>query len=200
VVRLWLGLIALFGVLGALERIEGVPLALFDLDGEGKPPAAFSFALLAGAATLCVLIARTEEGGRTALLWNAMGAFFAYMAIDEALTIHERLEEGTGIGWTNLYLPLVAAGGTGWLLIVRRIWRLGDRLLEWGPRLFALAPVPWLIAVVLEKVEAGPEGRVEGYTVMATAEEILELVGNGLFLLGLLFAYRAYEKTTRTNA
>jgi hypothetical protein len=200
VVGLWLSLIAVFGVLGSLERIDGAPLGLFDLDGEGKPPAAFSFALLAATAALCVLIARTAEGARSPLLWNAMAAFFAFMAIDEALTIHEHLEEATEIGWTNLYLPLAAAGGVGWLLILRRIWPLGNKLLELGPRLFALGPLPWLLAIALEKVEAGPQGRRQGYTVMATAEELLELLGNGLFMLGLFFAFRAYEKTTRTNA
>jgi hypothetical protein len=204
VIAAWLALVALFGVLGALERIEGVPLGLFDLDGEGKPPAAFSGALLLCTGALSHLIGRTtRDDGRRGLVWNGMAAFFAYMAIDEMLTIHEHLEEWSGIGWTNLYLPLAAAGGVGWLLVLRRIWSLGRRLFEWGPRAFALGPAPWLVAIVLEKVQGGSRGRVDGYTAMATAEELLEMLGDGLFMVGLLFALRAlagYDSSSRTKA
>jgi hypothetical protein len=201
--RLWLGLILVFGVLGSLERINGVPLGLFDLDGEGKPPAAFSALLLVCAGATAIVISRLEsERGRRGM-WVFMGLFLAYMALDEGITIHEHLEDRTGISWVKLYAPLVLAGGIGWLFVVRRIWPLGRHWKELGPRLFALAPGPWLLATILEMTEAGEGGRVNGYTVMATIEELLEMVGDGFFLLGLLTTYRvlaAYPKNTRASA
>jgi hypothetical protein len=203
-IRVWIGIVALFALLGSLERVHGVPLGLFDLDGEGKPPAAFSALLLVGAGVTAYAIGRLPAERDRRVLWTLMGLFFVYMAADEALTVHEHLQDLVGIGWTKLYAPLVLVAGIGWLQIVRRIWPLGERVLEWGPRLFALAPAPWLVAVALERLEANPdEGRVSGYAVMATIEEVFEMIGDGLFFIGLLFAFQSlarYVSSTRATA
>ncbi len=188
-VRALAGIIALvvlgFGVLGYLEdsRIE---LSLFDLDGEGKPAAAFSALLLGSAGLVCWLI-RSKDGARRR--WLVLGCFFVFMAFDEALTLHETAARLTGLPWTVQYIPIMAFGGVAWLLTLQVMWqrRLTGPVASW-----LLGAVAWLAAVALEEVQSNPtEGRVEAYSILATFEECLEMTGNALWLLAAMAVFRA---------
>jgi hypothetical protein len=183
--RLAAALAVVIAALGALGVLEDAGFAghLFDLDGEGNVPAGFSagLLLLCAAASGLVGAAQPEPGDRRA--WLAFGAFLAYMGLDEALTVHERVSRlAGGEDWQVLYLPLVAVGGLAWLAVLRRTWpRTGARAL-----LLAGAAL-WLASQVIEHVESGPAtGRVAGYGALSTAEELLEMSGSALFLLALL--------------
>lgn len=179
--------VVLLGVAGYAEDQTGSP-SLLDLDGEGKPPAAFSALLLAGAGLACFLC-RGVDGARRR--WAVLGGFFLFMALDESLTLHETASEITGVAWTVLYAPVVLFGGIAWLLVLQRLHVRGAR----GPRAaWLLGAVAWATAVVLEEVQSGPEtGRVAAYSELATAEECLEMTGNALWLLALAAAYQVWS-------
>lgn len=89
------------------------------LDNEDTLPAAFSGALLLAAAVLAVLVASLVSRGRFRSFWLGMGAVFAFMALDEVWTIHERLEGGTGADWQLFYVPVVVGAGVLLLLALR---------------------------------------------------------------------------------
>ena len=174
------GVIAAFAVLGALDRAGMMPGGIFDLDGEAKPPALASALLLAGGGAVAALVWTVRRERR----WLALAAFLAFMGVDEALTLHEILQDRTNRDWQQLYLPVVAVGGVAWLLVYSRL-RDRERLL------FALGAAAWLVAQIDEKFQSNPsDGRVEGYGTLATIEETLELAGSALFVLALLLALR----------
>lgn len=184
-------LIALFVLLGSLYRL-GAPLALFDLDGEGKPPAAFAGALLIGAGLLAWTIARTAAEHPFRGRWMALGSLFLFVGVDEMLTIHESLADRAGVWWQLLYVPVGLLAAGAWLLVLRRLRHdRPERLL------FVCAPAVWALSQVFETVQNEPSDRVGGYAVMATAEESLEMVGSTLFLLALLRALQRRGSTQR---
>jgi hypothetical protein len=179
-----------FAVLGYRDYLDEAH-GLFDLDGEGKPPAAFS-ALLLGSAGLAGFLNARDTGERA---WALLGAFLLFMAVDEAITLHETLGDATGIGWIKLYLPVAAVGGLAWLAVLRRLWPVP--LLRAG---WLGGAAAWFVSQVLEHLESGPGGRVEAYEVYATFEEALELVGSALWLLVLLAALQRRARTRATTA
>jgi hypothetical protein len=174
------GLIAGFGILGSLYRL-GIPLALFDLDGEGKPPAAFSGALLVCAGLLGWMIG--DYAPEFAFRWRAIGILFVFMGVDETLAIHESFASLAGVFWQILYIPVALLAAVIWLMTFQRL-RRGSR----ERLLYICAPLAWLTSQVLETAQAGPSD--QGYGVMATGEELLEMIGSTLFLLALLIALR----------
>ncbi|WP_232667960.1 hypothetical protein [Pseudonocardia sp. TRM90224] len=171
--------IVVFGVLGALipgELVEFRGEWRFDLDGENTLPALFSAALLVcgGLSLLTVAISIRY------IALGIIGALLTYMALDEVLGIHERLETVTGISWQALYLPIAAVAGVAALLIGERLRRA---------RLFlpcvalAAGGVAWVVAQLLEKLEWEGDVPQPGYVPMMVTEEILEMVGSFSFLI-----------------
>lgn len=66
-----------------------VPMVHFD--GEGNLPAIFSAALLLTCAGALFLVARYLKPSEARWPWYLLSAVFAFLAFDEALSIHERL-------------------------------------------------------------------------------------------------------------
>ena len=174
-------LVALFTILGSLEQL-GAPLGLFDLDREGRPPAAFSGAVLVAAGVLGWLIGDTAAEVKFRGRWRAIATLLVFLGVDEVLTIHESLADVTGVFWQILYVPIGLLAGVIWLMVLSRLPRGSRERL-----LFVGAPLAWLISQVLEAIQRDPD-EVSGYAIMATAEESLEMVGSTMFLLALLIA------------
>jgi len=180
------GGIAVMAVLGTLQRL-GAPLGLFDVDGEGKPPAVWSALVLFAAATAAWLVASApgQEDARGRFL--ALAGFFAFMGADEALTLHEHLSDAVGVGWLILYLPVAAVGGIMWLAVLARLWPLRPARV-----LMMLGAAAWLGSQLIEKVQSnGEDGRIEGYGALSLIEEVMEVTGSALFVLALLSALQA---------
>jgi len=154
-------------------------------------------------AVVLVAIGFTERAaGRTVAGWWLIAAFFAYIAIDDAVEVHERL--GSAVkrvtaspmfdafptyAWQLVFGPLF--GGMG-LFIVFFLWRrLSDPRLRYG---IGLALACFVVAVGFDFIE-GMEGAFEAmaealgvrnYTVshgFKVTEELLEMLGTTLFLV-----------------
>lgn len=194
--------VLVLGLLGGLDYL-GAPLGPFDLDAELTVPAAFSAALLLAASVLALRLAASEgrtgatrlEGpprstrlagrpSRTRLALRALGAFFAFMALDEIAVLHEHMDDWFGVdNWVLGYLPLAALAGVAWLAVLRRLDR-GSR------RLWAAGAAAWVLAAVLELPTQGG-GRIPLYGPMMVSEELLEMAGSVGLALALLTAGRA---------
>ena len=190
------GAIAVFCALGALDRAGVVPGSVFDLDGEGKPPALYSALLLFSGGALSALAGMHAAEAGHSKRWLALGAFLVFMAVDEAITFHEILQDRLATDWQMLYLPVAAAGGVAWLLVLQRLWpQSRERLL------FILGAVAWFVAQLDERIQSNPEdGRVEGYGTLATIEETLELVGTALWVAALHLVLRRLWQARRSAA
>jgi hypothetical protein len=181
--------VAVLCVLGVGQRL-GLPLGLFDFDGEGKPFAAWSALTILSAGVLSLLVGRQDAERPVRRRWVVLGLIFAFMAVDEAVTIHEHIEERFNVDWQVAYAPLIATAGVAWLLVLRRIWALKRERL-----LLIAGAVCWVVAQIDEHIQSNPqEGRISGYGALSAVEETLELVGSTLFalaMLGMLQALRA---------
>ena len=186
--------IALMAVLGAGQRL-GLPLGLFDFDGEGKPPALWSALVLEIAAALAVLVA-TSDDVQDKRRWFALGAFFAFMGLDEAAALHEHIDTDLGFDWQKGYAPLILIGGVAWILALRSMWHLVRARALWiGGALC------WFISQVDEHFQSNPQdGRVRGYGALSGIEEVLEVTGSALFALALLVALHKFTRRRTTPA
>jgi hypothetical protein len=174
-------LIVVVVALGILHE-RGVVGHEFDLDAEFEIPAYVSSVLLVAAAVLC-----WASGTTPARI--ALSAFFLFMAADELLGFHERLEALTAVDWQTLYIPVVIIGAAAWWAAMRRLpWRLSRALLLAGA-------TAWLAAGVLENVQwRNGDIKVAAYAELMVAEETLEMLGSLSF--GLAFA-AALEQQSR---
>lgn len=183
------GVIGVLGLLGAIEvRYESAPA--FDLDDELKLPAFAAALILLLAAATSVLAARSDPAGGSP--WLGLAALFALMGVDEAVALHEGLEDLTAVDWQVLYLPVMAAGALAWLVALLRVRRVSTV----AAILLVAGAAAWAIAGVLESVQwVGPretERAIEGYGILMGVEELLEMSGSAAFALAPLIAARAW--------
>lgn len=189
-VAILLGAVALgLGGLGVVRSLvksrTDWSIPFLGLDTEWSAPAFFTGGVLVSAATLYLLAARKDlfeqVSGRAVA---GLGLFLAYMGIDEVVQIHERMERAFDRGWQGLYLPLVALGGLAWAICVKGRWP--TRLAR--PCLLAAAGA-WVAAQGLERVQRQDGVLVNRWTILP--EELLEMAGSILFLVGALVAIQA---------
>src|SRR3954451_463917 len=149
---------------------------MFELDGEYTVPAAFSGALLFAAAYAAWRVNKLDPDRS----WICLAILFAFMGVDEVAGLHEALTEWTGIHWQILYIPIVAIAAVDWLAALKRARPIG---LAGG---LVLGAAAWVIAQLIELVSFGPGGMNSESTIAIFAEELGEMTGSSLFLLGLL--------------
>ena len=172
-------------VLAALYRGE---VRLLSLGEEFTIPAAVSGLLLLAAAVAALLVARLWSGSRAgARAALALACFFAFMALDEMLFLHERLETWTGIDWQVLYLPVALIGGVAWLMVLRRLFAYPH-----AAGLFVAGAAAWVVSQAIELVQWN--GDVLVYPWLNFPEETLEMTGSLLFALGLLAGLQAWMR------
>lgn len=170
-------------ILGALEY-DGAPLALFDLDGEGKPPALLAGFLTGSAGVVALLVHRVLRRRS----WLVLGGVLVFMALDELLTVHEQLQSAVGVEWQVLYLPIFAAVLVVGLLVLRDL----RAEVPYAGRLMFLGAASWALAQVCEQLEYDDGGRMAAdYAALATLEEFAEMFGSLLFLCAFLLVLRA---------
>jgi hypothetical protein len=200
-----LGLIAV-GLLGAhlaaqftkhaLGHDNIFGLALFDLNAERSLPNLFSTCLfLLNAALLLAVWHAQRNGGRSGRVWLLLAGVFVFLAIDEFVSLHERLIRpvkymlGTSgffhFGWVIPYGIATLLLG---LLVLPVVWRLDRDIRKW----FILSALVYLTGAIgcemlggnyLESVN-GNEDVI--YGIIFTFEESLEITGLILFTHALL--------------
>ncbi|MDP8991689.1 MAG: hypothetical protein M3N31_01315 [Actinomycetota bacterium] len=174
------------GVVRALVKSRtGWSIPFFGLDTEWSAPAFFTGGVLVSAAAVYLLAARKgvfeQVSGRAVA---GLGLFLAYMGIDEVVQLHERMERAFDRGWQSLYLPLVALGGLAWALCVKGRWPTPLA----RPCLLAAAGA-WVTAQGLERIQRQDGVLVNRWSILP--EEMLEMAGSVLFLVGALVAIQA---------
>jgi len=218
-------LLALDAVLGQMQ-VDEATRRLFDITRERNLPTAVSVAFTLAAALAAALAARRTraEGGQRwrAALWTVAAAFFAYMALDDALEVHERaataLAEALeahrahplvawmlafpGYYWPLFFLPVFGALG---LLLLAFVLR---ELPPGGPRRMLVAGLAcYVVAVIMDFAEgadavfdalagltASVLTRPELQHLMRAYEEAIEIAGTGL--LGAAMLARAHAPAT----
>ena len=224
-----LTLLALDAVL-AQAPVEEHVRRLFDITRERNVPTAVSVAFMLAAALAAALAARRTrlEDGRAwrVALWGMVAAFFAYMALDDALELHERAATALagaleahrthplvarvlafpGYYWPLFFLPLFGALGLLLLAFVLRELPAG------APRRMLLAGLAcYVVAVVMDFAEgadavfealagvtASVLTRPELQHLMRAYEEAIEIAGTGL--LGAAMLARAHGPAARAAA
>jgi hypothetical protein len=184
-IRFLVGCVVLMTLFGAYDALVADTPAL-DLQAEPKDglalPAMFSGALLLGVAWLSVELARRPDRAPAARwVWGLFSLLFLEAAVDETVTIHERLGESTGVDWLVLYSPLFAAAGILWVTVLRALEGSPER------RLWLGGAGAWVLAQTLELYAYGgtEQGR-PGAGAFSAAEELLEMTGSLLLLWTLL--------------
>jgi hypothetical protein len=191
VARVLAVLVVVLAVCGAIDD-AATDVQLFDFEGELKDGPNLmvitSGGVLFVAAALAFKLARSESARSEAdslgspAPWYLIAVLFVFMGIDELVTIHEHLEEWTGVDWQLLYLPVVLAGAVGWTVLFLRL-RASDVRLATG---WALGAGLWIFAqfleVLLRKLHVGA-GVPKLEELMPATEELSELSGSSLFLL-----------------
>ena len=176
--------IGLMAILGTFQRL-GWGFSLFDFDGEGKPPAAWSALVLASGGVLGILVGR--RGSEPARRFTVFGSFLIFMSLDEAIEFHERAQSLLHVDWQKLWAPFILIGAIAWCYVLRRLWPMArERAMLLTGAAF------WLISQIDERYQSNhASGRVKGYGALSGVEEILEVSGSALFLLAMLGALHA---------
>lgn len=176
-----------------LRRLD----AYFNFNHENNFPSFFSAILLLLAAFLLWFIYKsTAVSDKNRSRWWLLSVIFIFLTLDEAVKIHERLEQVTRLVFTN-----DAGGFLAWTWIIPyTVFALGIALYNY--RFVMQLPKPvrskFIIAGGLYVFAAAGIESIEGYLMKATAEdpvvlmvtttvqELLEMMAIILFIAGIL--------------
>jgi len=166
---------------------------LFSLANEKTVPAFFSGAVnLAGG--LCAMVAARARLYGMHRMWIAFGILLTFMAVDEVVQIHERIETWTGVDWEQPYAVIALGGAFVWFNIVRRMEPFPRWLMIGGA-------LGWMISFGLEDAEYdSADHRAAGFTAMTVIEELAEMAGSGLWLLAIVVALKAHARAAAEPA
>lgn len=194
---LFAALIAVAGAGLAVELLHHGPLpdldedlvGLFSLSYEGNLPTWYSSALLLVCAVTLGFIAPGAPPGE-ARYWSLLAAVFGYLSIDEAVGLHEQLNDVVHLSGP-LYFGWIVPAGLAVLLLGLAYLRFLRDLPPETRRRFVLAGALYVGGALLMEIplglwtEAHGDGDL-GYALIDFAEESLEMIGASLFLVALL--------------
>lgn len=180
-------------------------LGFFNLDKERSLKATYSgFQLLASGGAAAMIAYLLEEKVKR-WLWGVASAGFFYLALDEMMTIHERigfvLNRWTGLmgywgesfNWLIYFIPLIALGILVLFLLMRTVWRSDRRfgmLLGCG--------VDFLIVSLVFEYVGGKLLGSPWYQSLVVLEESAQLIGESFFLVGIMFFLQKTFNTVYT--
>jgi len=178
-----------------LRPFQSFFIGLFDFSYEGNIPAFFSSLLLLIASCLLFLVSFTEKlSQRKYLGWMGLGLVFAFLAIDEAVSIHEFF---TGLFKRKfnlsgyLYYAWVVPYGIGVVILA---FTLIPFFLKLDLRMFKMMMLSGLVFVIgaigLEII-AGKAFEENSHDlllmILYTIEELLEMLGVSIFIYSLFW-------------
>ncbi|MCL4858864.1 MAG: hypothetical protein KJZ93_05630 [Caldilineaceae bacterium] len=179
---------------------------LMNVNREANVPTWFSASLLLAAALLLLTITLSlRAGGRPYKAWAGLTGIFAYISMDEAGTIHEKLtpilQEQLSLtgyfyfGW--IVVGISVALGVG-LLYLPFVWRLPTDVRRW----FILAGALYVGgALGIESISANlwylDGGASLRFSAVGTVEEWFEMLGVITLIYGLLTYIRVEVGTVK---
>lgn len=168
----------------------------FDLNGELTQgfyaPPVFSAGLLFAAGWFA--LSERHMRAVPSWAWFGIAGLFAFMGVDELATIHERLQDWTGVDWQLLYLPVVVLGAAFWLRLLSSFSALPLVQVMWLGGALA-----WFLAQAAEHFEFNSQGDGFGLTSeLVLVEEVSEMIGSSLLLLAILI-FVAQNQRQRTG-
>ena len=196
----WLSAIAIFLLVAHLITIwmpyifEGfehglvqVLFALFFIDGEGNLPAIYSTLLFLLNAGFFLMVAKAAgRAGDAGRIWLVLSFVFVFLALDESISIHERLIDPLREAWNVtgiFYYAWIIPYGIGVVLLAictfPIFWRLPKRIRFW----FGLSAAIYLLGVIGLEMISGKylvlmnEKKDIVWILMVTLEETLEMAG-----------------------
>jgi hypothetical protein len=175
-------------LLGGFEHgLVRLLFSLFFLDGEGNVPAIFStWLFLINAVIFLIVWKAARIAGDSPKIWPFLSSVFVFLAIDESISIHERLIDPlrqtldtTGIFYYSWIIPY----GIGVVLLsifaAPVFWRMQKRIRFW----FGLSAAIFLFAAIGMEMISGKylvmmnEQKDIVWILMITLEELLEMAG-----------------------
>jgi hypothetical protein len=183
---------------GPLPDLDEDLVGLFSLSYEGNLPTWYSSALLLACAITLGAIA-PGAAPRQSRYWSLLAAVFGYLSIDEAVGLHEQLNEIVHLGGP-LYFSWILPAAAAVLLLGIAYLRFLLGLPEETRRRFILAGALYVGGALIMEIplglwtEAHGDGDL-GYALIDFAEESLEMIGATLFLVALLRHAAAHGPT-----
>ena len=188
-------------LLGGFEHIlVRMLFSLFFIDGEGNLPAIFSTCLFLINAVLFLMVRQAAvPAGDSQKIWLVLASVFVFLALDESISIHERLIDPLrqALGTTGVfYYAWIIPYGIGVLLLaivaIPVFWRMPKRIRFW----FGLSAAIYLFAAIGLEMVSGKylvmmnESKDIVWILMATLEESLEMAGLIILVYALLLLLR----------
>ncbi len=182
---------------------------LFHLDREMNVPAWYSSSTLLLCSILLGLIAnhKMREGDCYSLHWVGLALIFVFLSLDEAISVHERLIApmhlllGGGSGffyfpWVIPYMIVVA-------LFLLVYWKFIIDLTPTIRKLFLMAGAIYVGgALGMEMIDgfyADVYGRDLTYELLATLEEVGEMLGIVIFIYALCYYLSVYLELNQSK-
>ena len=174
----------------------------FHFDREHNVPTLFTIFLILQASVVCIMISRSNVLDQR--YWLALSIIFAFLALDEFVSIHERFVDPVRnalstsgffhFAWIipgGIFVLILGIVFLGWLL------RLPSQTRR-GLILSALIYLSWVLFLEgLEGIRAGQFGQDDlVYILIATVEESLEMIG---FIVFTYFAVKFLLAASRNN-
>lgn len=182
------------------NRASGYFFPLLLLEAEGNVPT-WVLTVQLYTAGLGALVLGWSTRGTGRLAWWVIALSFAFLSLDDATGLHERISENLGAGagsgiWAVVYLPPAL------LALVAFLYAARDLMLRFPPaRLLLLAGVGLgFLTVVLDAVFlAGADTSLSLTQVGIVSEEIIELFAASLFVGAVLTAVNASVNVTNVD-
>ena len=185
------------------DHIFGL-VPLFNVNLEHNVPSLFSTLLLATASSLLLLLGRLEDHENSdRVYWQLLGCLFAFLALDESLSLHEQLNRPAAalLGTSRhplLYYSWAVPGalfvGTTGLVFLRFVLRRPPRM-----RFYLIASAVLFVggAIGMELI-GGRHAKLYGkdsltYNLLCNLEEALEMSGVLVFITALVSGLREHQ-------
>lgn len=169
---------------------------LFNFDEEANAPSLYSFTSLLLCAVLLLFIFSAKRQLRAPYAWHWLGLalVFAFLAVDEALFLHERImfpvrnaTQASGAFYFAWVIPYGMAALAIAVAYAKFLFSLSPRARRW----FIAAGAVYLSGALGMELVGGVEFEARGsdmnltYALMTTLEEFLEMTGIVIFVYAL---------------
>lgn len=169
---------------------------IFNINTEQNIPTLYSWSALLFCAMLLVVIAKVKKvaGDRYVNYWRVLAVIFAYLSLDEAISIHEKFEEPlkTSLNTSGLlYYAWVIAGAIFVLIFLLGFLKFINALPLKTKRLFLTAGTVFVGGAIGIESLSGAYAELHtgnNFTaaMLGSIEEFMEMIGIVIFIYALL--------------